>query len=95
MDSVMELLYSAILGEWCMKPQVPDSEFVKTSHIKNENLKMLMNSLSPSQKEWFDLFSEADGEIQSMINLKDFCNAFHLGAQIMAELIRGKEELLK
>lgn len=95
MDSVMELLYNAILGEWCMKPQAPDSEFVKIAHIKNENLKMLMNSLSPSQKEWFDLFSEADVEIQNMISLKDFCNAFHLGAQIMAELIRGKEELLK
>lgn len=95
MENVMELLYNAVIGEWCNEPQAPDSEFVKTARIKNESLKMLMDSLNPSQREWYDLFSEADIEIQNMMSMKDFCNAFHLGAQIMAELIRGKEELLK
>lgn len=95
MESVMELLYNTILGEWCNEPQEPDSEFVRTARIKNENLEMLMNSLNPSQKNWCDDFLAADGKIQSMMNLNDFCHAFHLGAQIMAELIRGKEELLK
>lgn len=95
MKSVMELLYNTIIGEWCHEPRETDDEYVKTAHIKNENLKLLMGSLSPSQKEWYDLFSEADMEIQKMVEIQDFCNAFHLGAQIMAELILGKEELLR
>ncbi len=94
MKSIMELLYNEPLNGWRSGTHAPDSEFVRTARIKSENLDMLMDSLNDSQKEWFEGYSQADGKIESMTHYSDFCYAFHLGAQLMAELIRGKEELL-
>lgn len=91
----MELFYNEQLGKWRSGINAPDSEFVRTAHIKSENLEMLMDSLDNSQKEWLDSYAQADGKIEDMINYNNFCYAFHLGAQLMAELIRGKAELLE
>lgn len=95
MKSIMELLYNEQLGSWRSGTHAPDSEFVRTARIKSENLEMLMDSLDTSQKDWFEGYSQADGKIESIMHYNSFCYAFHLGAQLMAELIRGKEELLK
>lgn len=95
MKNIMELLYSEELNGWRSGTHAPDSEFVRTARIKSENLELLMSGLDASQKDWFDAYSEADGRIESMMHYDNFCYAFHLGAQLMAELIRGKEELLE
>lgn len=95
MENIMELLYYEPLGGWRSGIHAPDSEFVRAARIKKDNLERLMNSLDSSQKDWFDSYTQADGEIGSMMNYDSFCYAFHLGAQLMSELIRGKEELLK
>lgn len=95
MKDFMELLYNEQLGSWRSGTHAPNSEYVRTARIKSENLEMLMDSLDFSQKEWFEGYSQAEGKIESMIHYDSFCYAFHLGAQLMAELNRGKEELLK
>lgn len=91
----MELLYYEQLGKWRSGLHAQDSEFVRTARIKSENLEMLIDSLSTSQKEWLECYEQANGKIEDMMNYNNFCYAFHLGAQLMAELIRGKAELLE
>lgn len=95
MKSIMELLYNELPGDWRSVTHKSDSEFVRTARIKSENLDMLMESLTEEQKEWFEGYSQADTKIEGMIHYDDFCYAFHFGAQLMAEMIRGKEKLLK
>ncbi len=94
MKNVLELLYDASVN-WGggMHPQ--DSPFVKTARIANQNMELLQESLSEEQKEWLDAYFDADTILQGMINADQFRYAFHLGAQLMAEIIAGKEELLK
>ena len=47
------------------------------------------------QKELLNAYFDADTRMESMMSFDRFRYAFHLGAQLMAELIEGKEELLK
>lgn len=90
MKNVLELLYdqpSRIHGQ--------DSPFVRTARIKNENMEMLNDTLTDEQKELLEAYFDADTKIEGMMQFDRFQYAFHLGAQIMAEMIEGKEELLK
>ena len=47
------------------------------------------------QKELLNAYFDADTRMESMMSFDRFRYAFHLGAQLMAELIEGKEELFK
>ena len=73
----------------------PDSPFVRTARIKHENMEMLNESMTDAQKELLEAYFDADTKIEGMIHFDRFRYAFHLGAQLMAELLEGKEELLK
>lgn len=90
MKNILELLYDQP-GD----VQAQDSPFVRTARIKNENMEMLKDTLSDEQKELLDAYFDADTKMVEIMNFDRFRYAFHLGAQLMAELIEGKEELLK
>ena len=47
-----------------------------------------------SQKELLEAYFDADSEIESMKNFDRFRFGFHFGAQLMAELIEGKGDVL-
>lgn len=90
MKNILELFYdqpSRIYGQ--------DSPFVRTARIKNENMEMLNDSLTDEQKEWLEAYFDADSKIEGMIGFDRFRYAFHLGAQLMAEMIEGKDEVWK
>lgn len=91
MENILELLYDTPCG----KTHGQDSPFVRTARIKNENMEMLGATLTAEQKQLLDAYFDADTRIESMIQFDRFRYAFHLGAQLMAEIIEGKEELLK
>lgn len=93
MKNILKLFYDCP-NDWREKNRTSDFRFAKTARIKNENLELLMDSFSDKQKEWFERYCQADTEIEDMIHFDQFCYAFHLGAQLMAELIRGEDELL-
>lgn len=94
MKNVLELFYDNPT-DWRTGPHPPDSDFVKLARIKSANLDMFMGTLTQEQKDLYEAMSEADVQTENIIHFDRFCYAFHLGAQLMAELIRGKEELLK
>lgn len=94
MDSILELLYD-VPASWSGDPQGPDSEFVKTARIKYGHLDKLMDGLTESQKELFEAYCDADTKIEGMIHSSQFSYAFHLGAQMMLELIQGREKLMQ
>ena len=50
--------------------------------------------MTDKQKEWLETYFDADGKIVDIIDFDRFRFAFHLGAQIMAELIEGKRDVL-
>lgn len=90
MKNILELFYDQPSGI-----HEQDSPFVRTARIKNENMELLEATMTGEQKELLDAYFDADSKIEDMIQFNRFRYAFHLGAQLMAELMEGKEELLK
>lgn len=90
MDNILELLYDMPGG----KTHGQDSPFVRTARIKNENMEMLTATMTDEQKELLEAYFDADTKMEGMIQFDRFRYAFHLGAQLMAELIEGKGEML-
>lgn len=94
MKNVLELFYDQPIA-WGEMLQGQDSPFVKMARLKNEHLEMFNATMTDEQKELLEAYFDADSKIEDMIYFNKFRYAFHLGAQLMAELIEGKEELLK
>lgn len=90
MENILELLYSLPDG----KIYGQDSAFVKKARVKAENLERLTASMTDEQKELLEAYFTAGSEMEEMINFGRFRFAFHFGAQMMAELIKGKREVL-
>lgn len=90
MENILELLYDLPRG----KIHEQDSPFVRTARIKNENMELLNATMTDEQKELLEAYFDADSKIDGMMNFDRFRFAFHFGAQLMAELIEGKGEVL-
>lgn len=90
MENILELLYDLPSG----KIHGQDSPFVRAARVKKEKMEQLNEGLTEEQKEQLEAYSDADGKIEGMIHFDRFRFAFHLGAQLMAELIEGREEVL-
>lgn len=90
MENILELFYDS-----SRKVHEQDSSFVRMARIKSENLDMLNATLTDKQKELWEAYVDADAKIEAMMGFNRFRYAFHLGAQLMAEMMKGKEELLE
>lgn len=90
MENILEMLYDLPRG----KIHGQDSPFVRTARIKNENMELLNATMTDEQKELLEAVFDADSKIEGIMNFDRFRFAFHFGAQLMAELIEGKEDVL-
>ena len=90
MENILEMLY-VLPGE---KTHGQDSPFVRTARIKSEHLEMLSASMTDEQKDLLDTYLDARSKVEGMMDFDRFRFAFHFGAQLMAELIKGKEDVL-
>ena len=90
MENILEVLYDLPRG----KIHGPDSPFVRTARIKNENLELLTASMTDEQKKLLEAYFDADRKIEDMMDFDRFRFAFHFGAQLMAELVEGKGDVL-
>lgn len=90
MENILEMLY-VLPGE---KTHGQDSPFVRTARIKSEHLGMLTASMTDEQKDLLDTYLDARSKVEGMMDFDRFRFAFHFGAQLMAELIKGKEDVL-
>lgn len=90
MDNVLEMLYDLPRE----KKHGQDSPFVRMARIKSENLELLTSSMTNEQQELLDAYLDARSTVEGMMDFDRFRFAFHFGAQLMAELIKGKEDVL-
>jgi hypothetical protein len=90
MDNILELLYDMPRS----RTHGQDSPFARTARIKVENMEMLNATMTGEQKDLLEAYFDADMKIEGMLQFDRFRYAFHLGAQLMAEIINGKEEVL-
>ena len=90
MENILEMLYDLPRG----KAHGPDSPFVKTARIKYENLELLTASMTDEQKDLLEAYFDADRKMEDMMDFDRFRFAFHFGAQLMAELIEGRRDVL-
>ena len=92
MDTVMELLYRATRTDNPLEAHGPDSAYAREHAIRREIIRSLLESMTMEQKVKFDEYGLADNRAREILNLESFCQAFHLGAQLTAELLQSKEE---
>lgn len=92
MNRILEALYDApICGNG--RPYTQDSDFVKAARIRCDKYDELMKELNDTQKEMFDDYCEASGDIGSIMNYQKFSYGFHLGALLMAEILEDKDNV--
>lgn len=92
MQSILEELYcgnirpdSRIYGQ--------DSPFVEAARLKSKNLDKLMEKLDDSEKELFEKYCDAQGEIEGITRYDTFTYALKFGILLMAEVFMGKGEI--
>ncbi len=90
MENILEMLYDLPRE----KVHGQDSPFVRTARIKSENLELLTASMTDEQKELLDRYLDVRTQVEDMRDFDRFRFAFHFGAQLMAELIEGKGDVL-
>lgn len=90
--SILEELYN---GNICpdRKIHAPDSDFVRYARVKCDNLDKLMASMSDEQKEAFEAYTEANGEIEGIMTFGRFTYGLKFGMLLMMEVLQGKEEM--
>ena len=86
MENILEMLYNLPLGNTREK----DSPFVRTARIQCEQLEQLTAAMTDEQQELLDAYLDTRSKVEDMLYFDRFRFAFHVGAQLTAELIRGK-----
>lgn len=90
MENILEILYD-LSHE---KPHGQDSPFVRMARIRSEYLELLTASMTDEQQELLDAYLNARSKVEDMMDLDRFRFAFHIGAQLTAELIKGRGDAL-
>ena len=90
MENILEILYDLPRE----KPPEQDSPHARAARIRSEHLKLLTASMTEEQKELLDTYLEARSKVDDMMDFDRFRFAFHFGAQLMAELIQGRADVL-
>lgn len=92
MASILEELYSGnIRPDSRMYGQ--DSPFVQAARLKHDNLEKLMAALDDSEKELFEKYCDAQGEIEGITRYDTFTYALKFGILLMVEVFMGKGEI--
>ena len=94
MKSILEELYAGNIRP-DSRIYEKDSPFVKVAHVKKESLDKLMETMNEIQKELFETYTDAQGEIEGITRYDTFIYSFILGSSLMMEILVGREEMLK
>jgi len=92
MQSVIEELYYGNIS-FDNKDYSKDSSFVKAAQLKKESYDKLEETLNDSEKELFEKFSNAQGEIESIVRYDSFTYALKFGILLMMEVLMGRGEV--
>ena len=95
MNTVMELLYRSTRTDNSLEAHGPDSAYAREHAIRREIIRSLLESMTMEQKVKFDEYGLADNRDREIMNFESFFQAFHLGAQLTAELLQGGNGFLR
>ena len=90
MENILEMLYDLPRG----KTHGPDSPFVRAARVKCETLELLTASMTDEQRDLLNTYLDANSKVDGIMDFDRFRFAFHFGAQLMAELIEGRGDVL-
>jgi hypothetical protein len=71
-----------------------DSPFVQAARVKSESLEKLTAALDDSEKELFDAYCDAQGEIEDISRYDTFTYALRFGILLMAEVFMGAGDII-
>jgi len=92
MQSILEELYCGNIRPDA-RSYGQDSPFVEAARLKSKNLDRLMERLDDSEKELFEKYCDAQGEIEDIARYGTFTYALKFGILLMAEVFMGKGEI--
>lgn len=71
-----------------------NSYISKLVGVREENREKLLESLSEKEKNLFENFNEAQGEIDGIMHYEKFSYGFRLGILLVADAFMGMENLI-
>ena len=92
MQSVLEGLYYGNIRP-DTKRYGQDSPFVEAARLKSKNLEKLMAMLNDSEKELFEKYCDAQGEIEDITHYDTFNYALKFGVLLMVEIFMGRGDI--
>lgn len=93
MQSISEELYMGNIG-FDAGYYDPDSPFVKVARKKLDSMEKLMTSLNNTEKELFEKYCEAQGDIEGITRYDTFTYALKFGILLMIEFFTEKGEII-
>ena len=86
MKSIMEELYMGNIGfdSW---NYAKDSPFVKAAQKKMDNMKSLTETLNDSQKELFEGYTDAQGDLEHITRYDTYVATLKFGILLMIEVL--------
>jgi len=92
MKSIMEELYMGNIG-FDSRRYSKDSPFVKAAQKKVDNMDKLMETLNDSQKELFDGYTDAQGDIEHITRYDTYTTTLKFAILFMIEIFgKGGED---
>jgi len=91
MRSILEELYFGSVHR-NFEPYSKSSDYIESTQLKEINYDKLMAVLNESEKERFEKYLEADGDLKGIEHYNTFTDAFKLGELLMVEVF-AKESL--
>ena len=85
MRSILEELYMGNIG-FDSGYYAPSSPFVRAARVKHDSMEKLMASLGNTEKELFEQYCEAEGDIQGITRYDTFTGALKFGILLMIEI---------
>lgn len=92
MRSILEELYNGNIRP-DTKRYGQDSPFVEAARLKHKNLEKLMATLNDSEKEVFEKYCDAQGDIEGITRYDTYTYALKFGVLLMAEIFMGRGEI--
>ena len=90
MNRILEELYMGNIG-FDSGRHDQNSPFVKAAQKKLDNMEKLEATLNDSQKELFENFCEAQGDIEAIKRYSTFTAALKFGVLLMVEVFQAEE----
>lgn len=90
MSSILEELYMGNIG-FDAGYYGQNSPFVRVARRKHDSLEKLMATLNDTEKELFEQYCEAEGDIEGITRYDTFTGALKFGILLMVEIFMDGE----